>query len=124
MAKFMKPVRAILIMALLTAIPPAHAMADGPDYYVVTGVEADDVLNMRSEDHFRSDKVGEIPHDATGLKNLGCNTDDISMGVWLDMSAEEREDLARKRWCKVEYNGMTGWVAGRYLKEDTKMRDF
>lgn len=59
--------------ALAVAIAaPAHAEADGPDYYRVTGVAANDTLNIRAEPSASARKIGEIPPDGNGVKNLGC----------------------------------------------------
>jgi uncharacterized protein YraI len=94
------------------------ALADGgPDYYAVTGVAAGSVLNLRAEPSAGSRKIGKIPHDAQGLKNLGC-TGVPSFADWLKMSETERRRAGRDRWCRVCYQGLVGWVAGRYLMED------
>lgn len=96
----------------------AGATADGgPDYYAVTGVAADGVLNLRAGPSARSRKIGEIPHDARGLRNLGC-TGGPSFAEWLKMSEAERGRAGRDRWCRVRYQNIVGWVAGRYLMED------
>ena len=39
----------------------AEAEADGPDFYRVTGVAADDVLNIRAEPSPHATHVGSIP---------------------------------------------------------------
>ena len=97
----------------------AAATADGgPDYYAVTGVAADSVLNIREEASAGSRKIGEIPHDARGLQNLGC-TGVPSFAEWLKMSEAERRRAGRSRWCRVRYQNIEGWVAGRYLMEDS-----
>jgi len=92
------------------------ATADGPDFYAVTGVAADDVLNMRSEPSADAVKVGAIPHDARGLKNLGCQGLP-SYGEWQSMSESERAESRRRYWCRVSFQGLEGWVAGRFLME-------
>lgn len=97
----------------------AIATADGgPDFYAVTGIAADGGLNIRAEPSARSRKIGEIPHDARGLQNLGC-TGGPSFAEWLKMSEAERKRAGRDRWCRVRYQGILGWVAGRYLMEDS-----
>lgn len=96
---------------------PAMATADGPDYYAVTGVAADDVLNMRAKPSPAAAKVGEIPHDGRGIQNLGCQGGP-SFAEWQQMSPAEREAAAKKRWCRVRYKGIEGWVAGWFLEED------
>jgi hypothetical protein len=74
--------RQAAIVALLVAaswMPTAHATADGPDFYAVTDVAADDVL----------------------------------------MTGKQREASRKHYWCKVRYQGVDGWVAGRFLREDS-----
>lgn len=107
----------VLGLALLGVC--AGAAADGgPDCYAVTGVAADSVLNIREEASAGSRKIGEIPHDARGLQNLGC-TGVPSFAEWLKMSEAERKRAGRDRWCRVRYGNIAGWVAGRYLMEDS-----
>lgn len=93
--------------------------ADGPDFYAVRGVAKGDVLNIRAAPDPRAPKVGEIPPDGTCLRNLGCqgglSFDEFST---LSPAAKARREQENPRWCKVEYQGVTGWVAGRYLSED------
>ncbi len=50
----------------------ASADADGPDFYQVTGVAANDSLAIRAEPNPRAAKVGEIPPDGICIRNLGC----------------------------------------------------
>ena len=94
----------------------ALAEADGPDYYAVTGVAADDVLNIRAAPSARSEKLGEIPHDASGLKNLGCRGLP-SFAEWQAMTEQQRQQSRKDYWCRVKYQELEGWVAGRYLRE-------
>ncbi|MGE5154561.1 MAG: SH3 domain-containing protein [Bdellovibrio bacteriovorus] len=95
-----------------------QAEADGPDYYAVRGVAQGDVLNIRAEPDPHARKVGEIPPHGTCIRNLGCKGG-LTFEEFTVLSTEEKERRAREnpRWCKVEYHGVTGWVAGRYLAE-------
>lgn len=94
----------------------ASAEADGPDYYRVTGVAADDVLNIRAEPNASSEKIGEFPPETDGVRNLGCEGG-LSLGEWQEASQEERDAAKARRWCRIEHNDTTGWVAARYLAE-------
>jgi uncharacterized protein len=108
---------ALCAVVLATAIAAsAKADADGPDFYRVTGVASDDVLNIRAEPKASSDKVGTIPHNAGGLKNEGCEGG-LSFEQWSEASAAERDAANHRRWCRVIYEGVEGWVAGRFLEE-------
>jgi uncharacterized protein YraI len=95
-----------------------HAEADGPDYFAVRGVAQGDVLNMHAEPGAHAPKVGEIPPNGTCIRNLGCQGG-LTFEEFTTLSPAEKERRAREnpRWCKVEYQGVTGWVAGRYLGE-------
>ncbi|MEM7319489.1 MAG: SH3 domain-containing protein [Pseudomonadota bacterium] len=113
----MKIPRSALICILLLVLPGiAAADSDGPDYFAVTGVAADDVLHIRSEPLAGSTKIGEIPPDGDGLRNLGC-IGGLNLVEWEEATEEERERGRKTRWCQIEYQGLTGWVAGWLLRE-------
>ena len=63
--------------------------------YQVTGVEQDDVLNMRSGAGVRYSKVGAIPAGS------GCVI---------------KSRQCRRNWCRVNYAGTSGWVNMRFLR--------
>ncbi len=110
-----------LTASLLLALASfATATADGPDYFMVRGVAADDVLNIRQEPDARSQKLGEIPHDGNGIQNLGCEGG-LSYGEWQEASQAEREAAEKRRWCRIAYNGVEGWVAARFLAEGSEV---
>lgn len=94
---------------------PAHATADGPDSWSVTGVASDDVLNIRFAPMATAPIIGTIPPDGRRLANLGCSTPTFAQ--WSAMSSKEQERSAKKRWCRIRYEGIEGWVRGRYLRE-------
>jgi uncharacterized protein YraI len=96
----------------------ASAEADGPDFYAVTGVTSNDVLNVRAEPSPHAAKVGEIPPDGTCVRNLGCQGG-LTFREFTELSpAQQAKRLEENpRWCRVEYQGVAGWVAGRYLAE-------
>lgn len=105
-----------LAISVLVGMSAAHAEADGPDFWSVKGVAKGDVLTLRSAPSFKAHKIGAIPHDARGLKNLGCQGGP-TFAQWSTMTAGERKEAAKKRWCQVEYGAKRGWVAGRFLGE-------
>ena len=115
----------ILRLALIAAMfviaswtTTALATADGPDFYAVTGITAGSVLNLRAGPAEDAAKIGQIAHDAHGLQNLGCQGLP-SMAGWERMTAKERKASRNHYWCKVRYQGVEGWVAGRFLREDS-----
>jgi len=105
-------------LTLILGAVPAFGEADGPDYWAVTGVAADDVLNIRAEADPRSPKIGEIPPDGTCVRNLGC-VGGLTFEEHTTLTEEEKQRILRERprWCRIEYQGTEGWVAGRYLTE-------
>jgi len=76
------------------------------------------VLNIRQEADWRSRKTGEIPPDGQCIRNLGC-VGGLTLMEFTTLSEAEKAKIRkeRPRWCRIEYNGITGWVAGRYLRE-------
>jgi len=94
------------------------AVADGPDHFQVTGGQNGDVLNIRTEPNSVAAKIGEIPPDGTCIRNLGCRGG-LTLHEYTTLSEHERQQRLKEnpRWCKIEYQGTIGWVAGRYLIE-------
>lgn len=113
-------IRCSPLCALLVAlmVQPAAAEADGPDAFRVVGVATNDALNLRASASAQSRIIARIPPDARGLRNLGCSGIP-TFAQWQRLSPAERAAAGQARWCKVEYGGRTGWVAGRFLREDS-----
>lgn len=109
----------VLILSLLAAWPwAACAEADGPDFYRAKDIPAGDTLAIRAAPNAHAAKRGAIPPGAACIRNLGCKGG-LSLQESTGLSpAEQAKRLKRNpRWCKVEYQGVTGWAAGRYLAE-------
>ncbi len=91
------------IGAATGATPPegdfADSLSGGPDFWVVSGVAANDELNIRKGASTKDASVGTVPNGAI-LRNKGCRLVD------------------GQRWCAVEDRNdpaLAGWVAGRFL---------
>lgn len=83
-------------LAPLSAPRPSQAQ-DGTRTYRVVSVAADDVLNIRSGPSAGYPIVGLIPPRGRGVLIIGgCD-----------------------EWCRVNYDGVTGWVNGRYLAPES-----
>jgi hypothetical protein len=95
----------------------AIAQEDPPSYWAVAGVAANDVLHLRDVPSAESRSLARIPPNARGLKHLGCRRNQPPLEQWMRMTKAQRQD-AQIQWCRVEYRGKQGWVAGRYLKKD------
>lgn len=110
---------AFLFVALTGQSSPARSASengfDGPSHFYVSGVGSDDALNIRSAPDANSTVVGVIPYNGKGIRNLGCN--DSSFEEWFGAGAKERAEIFNKRWCQVDFKGKTGWVRGKFLRE-------
>ena len=95
------PVLAICMLA--SAVLPQSATAqDVTPTYRVVNVEEDDVLNIRTAPAGDARVVGAIPPNGRGVQLVGaCRT-----------------------WCPVRYNGVTGWVNGRFLRVEPAVAPF
>jgi len=72
-----------------------------PGLWAVTGVAANDVLNVRAEPSGQAAIVGALSPYETGIANLGCTEPPGSS----------------TQWCRIRSKGFEGWVAGRFLRE-------
>ncbi len=107
--------------SLLLGAAAGLATADGPDFLAVRDVAVTDVLNIRAQPGAQARRLGSIPHNAQCIRNLGCQGG-ISLQEFTSLTPEQQRLRARAnpRWCKVQYQGVTGWVAGRYLGESSE----
>jgi hypothetical protein len=115
----MKPAVNLPAVACLLLVSTAiYAEAEGPDFFRVTQIAQGDTLIIRSAPSAKAHKLGDIPPDGSCIRNLGCqgglSFQDFSS---LSPAAQQRRLKQNPRWCKVEYRGITGWVAGVYLTE-------
>ena len=87
-------------LAGATLLPgTARAEAGGPDWFEVTGVAANDALNVRTGPSTRERIVDRLPN-GTIVRNVDCG---------------ERAG----RWCRIALGDrpVEGWVARRFLRE-------
>ncbi|MEM5582928.1 hypothetical protein WNZ15_10735 [Roseibium sp. AS2] len=94
---FRKLSRAAILLTTLIAVPAWSQP------HSVSGVNADDVLNIRADidltlDVGSSDIVGTIPHDASDVMVTG-------LSVY----------IGDTQWREIRYDGTVGWVNARYL---------
>ena len=81
----------------------ADGNAGGPDNWRVSGVAANDVLYVHRSASLASARIGSLPHNARGVRNYGCQWSDHDKGSW----------------CEIEWQGLRGFAAQRYLAEDS-----
>lgn len=93
---------AVSLLSISAQIPHPASAQEVPRTYRVVHVENGDVLNIRTAPLGNARVVGEIPPNGRGVELVGdCRT-----------------------WCPVRYNGVTGWVAGRYLRVEPAVAPF
>ncbi|NOQ89621.1 MAG: hypothetical protein GQ549_01600 [Gammaproteobacteria bacterium] len=116
--KFRLVLAVFFSVLISTYASSCNAEADGPDYWQVRNVERNDTLNMRSSADLSAAKIGEIPHDAQCIRNMGCKGG-LTHHEFITLSDYDKQLILkqRPRWCRVRYKGTTAWVAGRYLRE-------
>lgn len=108
----------MVAVALAVALSPnlAYTEGDGPDYWVVNGAPLGDELSLQSEPAASAMEVRTIPHEASGLKNLGCRGGPTHTERE-KMTPAERKHSTKDRWCRIEYAGKQRLVAAQFLKE-------
>ena len=109
---------AACIIGLAAIACPGARAEDPPKFWAVTGVGSSDVLHLRDVPSADSKSLARLPFNARGLKHLGCRRNQPPMEQWARMTEAKRRE-ALTQWCRVEYHGQEGWVAGRYLKPDS-----
>ena len=97
--------------AALVSCGAALAEADGPDFFRVTGVREGSALNVRAGPGLEHPRIGSLPFDADGIRNLGCEGG-LSFAEWEAASPAEREAARYSRWCRVEHGATAGWALG------------
>ena len=92
----------ILLAAILLALPvgPINALAAEPGVYRVTGVVANDVLNVRSEPDAGAEIMGEFSSEASRIEIL------------------EVTGSGATEWGRVLAADANGWVAMRFLEPE------
>ena len=97
------------------------SFSEMPAFWAVTGVRPDDVLHLRDVPNADSKSLARIPFNARGLKHLGCRRNEMPFEDWVKLNKEARKS-ALMQWCRVEFKGQQGWVAGRFLKPDESQK--
>ena len=108
-----------LMAALLVLLPgTAVAEADGPDFYQVRDISSGETLGIHAEPDPDATRLGEIPPQGDCIRNLGCRGG-LTFEEFTTLSKEQQARRLKDnpRWCRIEYQGIVGWVAGRYLAE-------
>ncbi|MBZ8118857.1 hypothetical protein KUD11_09365 [Roseovarius sp. LXJ103] len=101
----------------LSGGPVAAQMMDGhgPDAWAVTGVAADDRLNLRAGPGTQYAQLGSLGPDARGIEMMVC-VPTLNFEQFQTLEAEGH--VFQPRWCLVRLEGESGWARARYLRED------
>ncbi len=108
--------RFVLLFALQFFSIDGWAEADGPDYWMVTGIPKGGHLNLRLGPSVMFSVIGTVPADFKHLVNKACYPE-FTTNEWLRFNSYEKQLALEMRWCKVEYKGRLGWVYAKYLTE-------
>ena len=111
-------------LALALACWPLACLAegDGPDFFRVVGLRHGTNLSVRAEPEAQAPKLGELPYNAEGIRNLGCRGG-LSFAEWEKANARERKAAELQRWCRVEWRNVTGWAMAKFLSEGSPPRN-
>ena len=88
------------LLAALLLLPTFLSAGEFPALFSVTGVAANDVLNIRETASASADKLGALQHNAKNVEVVAV-------------------DDARK-WALVNTGETAGWVAFRYLARQSE----
>ena len=111
----------LLHLGLVSVTPSLRAEMDGPDCYRVLDLENNHPLALRIRPNRHAAKVAEVPSHFDELVNLRKCDPDITEQTYREKSKKEiAQLLAKPRWCKVRYQGVSGWTLNKYLKESKK----
>ncbi|MEM6498851.1 MAG: SH3 domain-containing protein, partial [Pseudomonadota bacterium] len=89
-----------LLLLFSAALACATAASAQTQTYQVTGVAADDVLNVRSKPTTRSAVVGTLQPGASGIRLIG-----------------QPKQNGRTRWQRIQHRKVIGWVNQRFLEQ-------
>jgi len=106
------------LIAAAPAIAAENSDDEEPSYFRVN-MQPGGTLNVRQDPSLKGKKVGALTADAQGIVNLGCHVG-MPYLEWKDSTTAIRKVETRRKWCNIEYNGMTGWTAGQYLEADLR----
>jgi hypothetical protein len=109
---------ALWLLAAGTIAGTAQMDGHGPDAWQVTGVAADDMLNVRSGPGTDYRVIDTLAHNATGVRMITC-VPLLSQQQYFELTEAQRASLPA-RWCLVERRDQQakGWVSAHYLQED------
>lgn len=106
---------AFAFVATVTVASSGFA-SEEPEFLEIRNLSAGNFLNLREEPVLTAQKIGAIPAEIAQVRNLGCQVG-MPLKDWRKASSKVRAVEMKRRWCKIEYDGLTGWAAGDFLSE-------
>jgi len=88
-------------------------------FWQVQKVFSWDGLNIRKNANYTSEKIGQIPFNASCIVNHGCGKD-IDFEAMGNMQEEEIKAFlaqSKEEWCYIDYDGISGWAHSYYLTD-------
>ncbi len=111
----------LLFMIITFVLNEVWATADGPDCYRVLNVKKNDSLNIRSKPNASAKILGKIPHNADGIKNLGCAEMPQALRDMYfsgNYDAKEIKDWRKNHhWCHIQFQNVKGFVHSNFVGE-------
>lgn len=100
----------------------ASATADGPDFYCVRDVKKNDVLNLREKPSAKSAVLVEIPPTACSIGRHPEQADSKGRIKNFEIGDVSAPNVEWPTWCRVSFESVDGWVACRFLEEDSAQK--
>lgn len=109
---------AALVSGLIASAAVAQIDGHGPDVWRVTGVAANDVLNVRMGPGTQYPVIETFAPDTSGLEQITCVP--YYTQRHYDRMSEVQISALPPRWCLMRDSQMlrAGWVAGRFIRPD------
>ena len=105
-----------LALAAMVTFASVGFASEEPEFLEIRNLSAGNFLNMREEPVLTAQKIGTVPASVAQVRNLGCQVG-MPLKDWRKASSKVRAVEMKRRWCKIEYDGLTGWAAGDFLSE-------
>ncbi|RKF14794.1 hypothetical protein D6850_07920 [Roseovarius spongiae] len=106
---------ALLGASAMSAAAQSPLDGHGPDAWAVTGVAADDTLNLRAGPGTRYPRIAKLAPNARGIDMVVC-VPTLTYQQYRALEAAGHKFAAR--WCLVRLGERLGWANAAYLAED------
>ena len=115
MSMFRNGIAAALIAATSVLAHAVPAVSSTFVAWRVTGVSANDLLNVRAYPSSGSKILVGYPNGTT-LSMTGRCTGGVHLDAISHLPAWQQRQVVRTKWCETWTDYGTGWVYGRYIR--------